>query len=178
MTAIPATRSTVTVRSLSVSAYVGLPPNRRRVSSRQAITVGIVRSQVGMMTRNRHQASQAHHSSVSRPPITRTLAPVELEPHAGLGDPGPEDPPVAGRVRPLDLGDRTPGRPLRAVEAQRAELLVDDVGADPAVAALDPLLELGEVRIEDLVTAHRVRRRPGLARAAGHTGRPSSASSR
>ena len=84
------------------------------------------------------------------------LAPVELEPHAGLGDPGPEDAPVPRRVRVLDVGHRTPRGPLRAVEAERAQLLVGDVGADPAMGALDPLLELGEVRVEDLVAAHRV----------------------
>jgi hypothetical protein len=62
----PGDASMVTVRSLSVSAYVGLPPKRRRVSSRQAMTVGIVRSWVGMTTRNLDQASQAHQSRVSR----------------------------------------------------------------------------------------------------------------
>ncbi len=67
--AIPATRSAVTVRSLSVRAYVGEPPKRRRVSSTQAMTVGIVRSQVGMITRNLDQASHAHHSRVPRPSI-------------------------------------------------------------------------------------------------------------
>ncbi len=50
-------------------AVGGEPPNRRSVSSTQAMTVGIVRSQVGMTTRNLDQASQAHHSSVPRPSI-------------------------------------------------------------------------------------------------------------
>lgn len=63
----------VTVRSLSVSAYVGLPPKRRSVSSRQAMTVGIVRSKVGMTTRNLDQASQAHQRRVSRPAILGPL---------------------------------------------------------------------------------------------------------
>ena len=76
--------------------------------------------------------------------------------------------------------DVDPG--LGAVEAERAQFLVGDVGPDPAVAALDPLLELGEVRVEDLVAAHRVGRDlaplaqpdvPGdrVGRAAGQAGR-------
>ncbi len=37
------------------------------------MTVGIVRSQVGITTRNLDQASQAHQRSVSRPPIRGPL---------------------------------------------------------------------------------------------------------
>jgi hypothetical protein len=46
---------------------VGTPPNRRSVESTQATTVGRVRSSVGMITRNRLQASQAHHRQVLCP---------------------------------------------------------------------------------------------------------------
>lgn len=40
---------------------------------------------------------------------------------------------MAGRVRLLRSGDRTPGRSLGPFEAERPELVVDDVGADAAV---------------------------------------------
>ncbi len=61
--------STVTVFSLSVNAYVGAPPKRRSVVSRQPSSVGSVRSQVGTTTRNRDQANHAQNSSVLRPAI-------------------------------------------------------------------------------------------------------------
>jgi len=67
--AMPATCSTVTVFSLSVNAYVGHPPRRRKVTSMQAITVGSVLSKMGSTTRNRHHASQAQNSVVLRPAI-------------------------------------------------------------------------------------------------------------
>lgn len=77
-----------------------------------------------------------------------TLAPIELEPHAGLRDPRPVHPPVAGGVRLLGSSDRAAGRPLRALEAQRQELVVDDVGPDLALRALDPLLDLGQEAVD------------------------------
>ena len=58
---------------------------------------------------------------------------------------------MAGSVCALDRGHRAPGRPLRAIEAERAEFLVGDIGPDPTVGALDPFLELGQELIEDLV---------------------------
>ena len=65
-----ATCSVVTVFSLSVSLYVGQPPNRRSVVSMQAITVGSDLSRIGSTTRNRHQASQAQYSVVARSSMT------------------------------------------------------------------------------------------------------------
>jgi hypothetical protein len=59
--------STVTVFSLSVSAYVGAPPIVRSVVSRQASSEGRVRSQTGSTTRNRDQASHAQNTNVRRP---------------------------------------------------------------------------------------------------------------
>jgi hypothetical protein len=47
--------------------YVGTPPNRRSVTSMQAITVGSVLSRMGSTTRYLLQASQAHHKHVFRP---------------------------------------------------------------------------------------------------------------
>jgi hypothetical protein len=68
-TATPATCSVVTVFSLSVNAYVGTPPIRRSVASRHATIVGSVLSSTGITTRNRDQASHAHHNAVRRPPM-------------------------------------------------------------------------------------------------------------
>jgi len=63
---------------LSVNAYTGAPPIRRNVASRQATSVGNVRSQVGITTRNLDQASHAQNSSVTRstPSGPGTLGPV------------------------------------------------------------------------------------------------------
>ena len=84
-----------------------------------------------------------------RPAIDhRSAAPVELEPHAGLGDPRTVRPPAAGPVRGLGQPDGPAGRPLRAVEAERSQPLVDDVGPDPPGRALDELLDLRAVRVD------------------------------
>lgn len=64
LTGIPATRSTVTVLSLSVNAYVGAPPIALNVASRHEISVPSVRSNVGITTRNLDHASHAQNSSV------------------------------------------------------------------------------------------------------------------
>ena len=70
--------STVTVFSLSVSAYVGAPPTRRNAVSTQDNNVGRVRSQAGITTRNRDQASHRQNSSVARaaPPAHGTTGPT------------------------------------------------------------------------------------------------------
>ncbi len=59
--------STVTVLALSVSTYVGAPPIRLRVVSRQATKVPGIQSQSGNATRNRDQDSHAQNSQVRRP---------------------------------------------------------------------------------------------------------------
>jgi len=58
---------------------------------------------------------------------------------------------MAGGVRFLDGGDSSPRRPLGPTEAERPELVVDDIGADPAMRALGPLLDLGEIRVDQLI---------------------------
>jgi hypothetical protein len=68
-TAIVATWSIDTVFSLSVNAYVGTPPIRRNVVSKQDTMVGMVLSSTGITTRNRDHASHAHHKLVRRPLI-------------------------------------------------------------------------------------------------------------
>ena len=60
----------MTVRSLSVSQYVGAPPKARIARSTQAITVGRVRSQVAITTRNLDHASHAQNRFVLRPEMT------------------------------------------------------------------------------------------------------------
>lgn len=70
LTAIPATCRSVTVRSLSVNAYVGTPPMSRKVVSSPAMTEGIVRSRNARMTRKRDHASHAMNSTVFAPSIT------------------------------------------------------------------------------------------------------------
>src|SRR3990172_2433331 len=81
----------------------------------------------------------------------RSSPPVELEPHPGLRDPWPAPPPVAGGVRLLGSSDRPSRRPLRALEPQREQLVVNDVGADLALRALDPLLDLGQEAVDQAV---------------------------
>jgi hypothetical protein len=53
----------------------------------------------------------------------------------------------------LHLGHRPPDGAPRAVEAERPELLETDVGADLCVGPLDPLLDLGQERIDDPLPA-------------------------
>jgi len=69
-TAIPATCSTVTVFSLSVSRYVGTPPTRRNATSRAANTVGAVLARIGSTTRNRDHATHAQNNVVLTPSIS------------------------------------------------------------------------------------------------------------
>ena len=162
-----ATRSAVTVRSLSVSPYVGLPPNPRSVSSRQPTTVGMPPSQIGITTRNLVQASQAHQAAPAAPPI---LGPLPQSDWNHI--PGSE---IQGRYTrrcPAAyalLAVKTARRVVRPDprEPQRPELVVGDVAADPAVCAFDPLLELGQVWIDELMAPGGSLRRQsaGLAKA-------------
>lgn len=76
------------------------------------------------------------------------LGPVELEPHAGLRGPGPIGAPSAGAPGGLGGADGPAGGALVTLEAQGAEALVDDVGADAAQGALHELLDLVPVRVD------------------------------
>ena len=53
-------------------------------------------------------------------------------------------PPCGFRIR-----DGASSGVFGAVEAEGKEAFVDDVGADPAFAALDPLLDLGQMLVDD-----------------------------
>ncbi len=68
----------MTVFSLSVNAYVGAPPSRRSAVSTHDSNVGKVRSQVGITTRYRDQASHKQNSNVARaaPPAHGTIGPT------------------------------------------------------------------------------------------------------
>jgi hypothetical protein len=112
----------------------------------------------------------------------RSLAPVELEPHAGFRDPRPIDAPVAGGVGALGTSDCAPARPLGPLEALGQQLVVDDVGADLAVGTLDPLLDLGQEAVDQAVTGGSLGQDPArgpepdvardrVVRAAGELGR-------
>src|SRR6266536_1295115 len=100
-TGTPATRSEVTVRSLSVRPYVGTPSNRRSVASRHATTVGQGPVQRGdddpEPAPGQPGAPQAGLPALHH----RAVAPVPLEPHPRLRDPRPVHPAVPGRPRLL-----------------------------------------------------------------------------
>jgi hypothetical protein len=66
-TAIPHTRSTDTVFSLSVNAYVGADLNLLSVRSSAITTLGIVLSHNGNTTRKRDHANHAQNKIVCRP---------------------------------------------------------------------------------------------------------------
>ncbi len=141
----------VTVFSLSVSTYVGAPPSRRNVTSSAANTVGH-RSCPGSRstTRNRDHASHAQNSTVFTPSMTGP-SPKSYCNHI----PGSVTHGRCTRTRPsavvrLHRRDRPPGRALRPGEPQRDQLVVRDVGADLAVRALDPLLDLRQELIDQL----------------------------
>ena len=57
---------------------------------------------------------------------------------------------MAGRICLLGSSDGPASRSLGALEAESQQPVVDDVRADLAVAALDPLLDFGQVRIDEL----------------------------
>ena len=83
------------------------------------------------------------------------LAPVELQPHPGLGDPRPVAAAMAGPPRLLGLGHRPAGGALVAGEAHGHEALVHLVGADDAVGAIDKLLDLLQERVDEAWPAGR-----------------------
>jgi hypothetical protein len=83
-----------------------------------------------------------------RPPADhRPAAVVPLQPHPRLGHPGPVDPPPAGLPGPLGRSHRSPGRALRPLIAERDQLVVGDISAQLAAAALHPLLQLGPIGV-------------------------------
>ena len=88
------------------------------------------------------------------------VAEVVLQPHPRLGDPRPMHPGMSQPVRRLHPGDRPPGRPVRPAIAERQQLLVGLVGANPALRRLHPLLDLVQERIRDLRPAGQVPDRP------------------
>lgn len=59
-------------------------------------------------------------------------------------------------IRALDGGDRTAGGPLRTGIPQGEQLLVGHISTDLPEAVFDPLLDLGQVLIDQLRTGHRL----------------------
>jgi hypothetical protein len=90
----------------------------------------------------------------------RPGAVVPLQPHPRLWHPRPVHPPAASVERLLDRCHRPAGGPLGALVAQRAQLVVGDVGAQLAVAALHPFLQLRKMRVDQLLPGQRARRKP------------------
>jgi hypothetical protein len=168
-TGIPATCSVVTVFSLSVNAYVGAPPNRRSVASRQVSTVPSLRSQLGSTTRNLDHANQAQNSNVGRgrPSGPNTTGPV---PQSNCShNPGSV---IHGRycrrcsVRQASLAAATARRVVRSspVNPSARSPLVHHIGADRAIGPIDPFLDLGQERVDDPWPLHRSVDRPtGIA---------------
>src|SRR4029453_17516726 len=95
------------------------------------------------------------------PPPADQRAPPEvvLEPHPRPGNPRPIDPPTPSPPRGLDLSDRPASGPLRTAIAERDQLVVGDIGTQLAAAAVDPLLQLGPVRVDHHRPARRLRTR-------------------
>ena len=105
----------------------------------------------------RHEQRRLH------PVDERAVAEVVLQPHPRLGHPRPVHPHPTQAVVTLHRGDRAPGRALRAGVPERDQLVVRDVGAQPTLGALDPLLELGQELIDQLRPRRGpVRQRTGL----------------
>jgi hypothetical protein len=71
-------------RSLLVVAQA-IPSNRRRVASRQAITVGSVSSRISSMTRYRLHVKHAHYKYDLRPSISGPSTADVIDEHSALG---------------------------------------------------------------------------------------------
>lgn len=110
------------------------------------------------MTRKRLQASHAQKSTAFTPWTTGPSPKSYWSHYAALGDPGLVDAVRSlAAVALLQRGDHTAGGALRAGVAHGPELVVDDIRADLATRALDPLgdlvhltadLQIGDVSIE------------------------------
>ena len=130
---MPATWSIVTVRSLSVSQYVGAPPKARMARSKQATTVGSVRSQVGITTRNLDHANHAQKRFVARPSMSGPVPQSHWAHIPGSGIQGRYTRRRPAPERPLGFRDRSAHRAVRAVEPERLQLAGTDIGADLAL---------------------------------------------
>jgi hypothetical protein len=90
----------------------------------------------------------------------RAVPEVVLQPHPRLGHPRPVHPDPTQPVVPAHRGDRTTGGPLRTRIAEREQLLVRLVGADLPRRVLHPLLDLGQILIDQLRTSRSNTRAP------------------
>ena len=84
-----------------------------------------------------HRLGALHHWAVTE---------IPLEPQTRLNDPGPMHPAVPGPIRPADRRHLTARRgALRTRITHRHQLVVRDIGADPATRRLHPLLQLRQM---------------------------------
>lgn len=121
-----------------------------RVTSRAANTDGRVLSRSGSTTRKRDQATHATNRAVFTPIDQRAVAVVVLEPHPRFSDPRAVHPAVPNPVGGLRVSDSAAGGAFRTGVAQPDQLGVDPVGADLALAAVDPFLDLVRIGIDQL----------------------------
>ena len=81
-------------------------------------------------------------------PNPGAFAPVELQPHPRLGNPGPVLSPVPVPIRRLRLGDSAASGAVSARKAHRRELLVHHVSADAALGGIHQFLDLAQERVD------------------------------
>ncbi len=114
----------------------------------QATSVPRVWSQVGITTRNRYHASQAQNNDVRRAPMRGPSPQSNCSHIPGSGTHGRYGGRLPGPPCLLDLGHRPTGGALIAGETHRDDAVVHHVGADLRLGALDELLDLLEVRVD------------------------------
>ena len=83
-------------------------------------------------------------------PHQRPVAPVPLQEHSRLRDPGPVAAAVACVPGRLHVRDRPARGPLRPPVSHRGDLAVHHVAADLPLGAVDPFLDLLQVRVDRL----------------------------
>ncbi len=87
------------------------------------------------------RAKQHRRTALDHGPVTV----VPLQPQARLGDPRPGATPMLAAPEPLGISRPPPCRPRRTLIAQRDQLAVRGVRADPPARALHQLIDLGRV---------------------------------
>src|SRR5439155_15053628 len=80
----------------------------------------------------------------------RPVGVVPLEPQPWFGQPWSKPSPVASPIHRLGLGDGAPQRAIRTRIPHRLQLAQGDVGADPAMAGVDPFFNLVAKRVDEL----------------------------
>jgi hypothetical protein len=102
---------------------------------------------------------QRRPGRTARPRHPRALPPIELAPHARLGDPGPVGAPVPGPPTGLGLRDRAAGGPLIPLKPHRDQPLVHHIRPHMPPGTIHPLLNLLRERIDQPLPPTRARDR-------------------